>query len=243
MRNEFSNKLIAVFTFCLIGLSAANAQGNNFGLSNSTSQDMISLSNRLFNLEERNKAFQVKLNLQGDIDEILDSDENSGGFHINTFRPEFVGSLGKWGYRLRFNLCKSFSVASEGVNTVVDIGKIFYESDKWTFSFGKSLLNYGTYEFEWNPVNVLHYYEFQSNIPNVAAASATVGYKTPNHLLTLELANADRLPVLADFSAGQTLYAPVNRQMQYNLSWRGNMLETAYRQSGHTRCVMKPRTA
>lgn len=224
MRKRLLCRLIAVCVFSFLGVCTVWAQGNTFGLGNSAEQDMLSLSNRIFNLEERSRAFQFNLNVRGDIGEVLGGEERSGDFRLNVIRPEFLGSLGKWSYRIRLNMnSKSLFNDSDGTTGIANIVRIFYNSDNWIFSFGKSPLNYGTFEFEWNPANVLYYYEFQKNFPNASGVSSIFGYKLKSHLLTFELANAERLPVLADSPSAQIRFAPVNHQMQYSLTWRGDM--------------------
>ncbi len=220
-------RLLTVVLLCFLGVTSVKGQGNNFGLGNADEAEMTSLTDRLLNLEERSKFFQVYLNFRGGYDEKLDGDEKGGRIFASHIRPEFLGDLGRWGYRIRLNLSGSHDVdAADGTNNVIDIARIFFNATKnWSFSFGKSALNYGTFEFDWNPVHVLDYYEFQYYQPDALATSATVGYETHNQLFTFEVANANALSALTNSTQGQKLYPQAKHQLQYSLSWRGSMLD------------------
>lgn len=201
------------------------AQGGNFGLGNSAEAEMASLSNRVLNLEERSKAFQMYLNLRGGLQETIDGDEEGERFHFEHFRPEILGELGNWGYRLRLNLSTEHEyIEKDHSNKVIDCARIFYNSHKnWSFSFGRSPFNYGTFEYEWNPVNVLQFYEFQNNIPDIVGTSAMVDYASHDQILAFEVANATMLPTLADSPKGMELFPATKHPLQYSLSWRGNL--------------------
>lgn len=153
---------------------------------------------------------------------------NKGG-HLQTahIRPEFLGDLGKWGYRIRLNLNTNHDVNStNNTNNVIDIARIFYHpNDQWSFSFGKSALNYGTFEFDWNPVHVIEYFEFQSFMPDAAAVSFTAGYEVKKQLFTFEVANAELLPSYSNNPIASTLYPESSHPLQYSFSWRGGMLD------------------
>lgn len=227
MKRSFVNRLLVAFVFCFFGTMQASAQGNNFGLGNSAEADVRSLTSRVLNLEERNRAFQVYLNLRGGVRGRLDGDDRGGGFHAEHIRPEFLGEVGKWGYRLRLNLSNEHRYnGADGTNDIIDIARIFYQSDKrWSFSFGRSPLNYGTFEYEWNPANVLQYYEFQSNQPDQLGTSATIDYKLHEQQLALEVANAVTLPTLEDSPKGRGRFTSTRLPFQCSLSWRGNLFD------------------
>lgn len=227
MKNNSIVRLFTVVLLCVLGVASVKGQGNNFGLGNTEEADMSSLTSRLFNLEERSKFFQVYLNFRGGFDEKMDGDEVGGRIFASHIRPEFLGEIGRWGYRIRLNLSGSHDVdAADGTNNVIDIARIFYKTkNNWSFSFGKSALDYGTFEFDWNPVHVLDYFEFQNYQPDACATSATVGYETHKQLFNFEVANANTLSALSNSPKGQTLYPKTKHLFQYSLSWRGSLLD------------------
>lgn len=221
-------RLSSLLLLCFLSISSAMAQGNNFGLGNQDEANIESLTNRLLNLEERSKFFQVYLNFRGGYHETLNGEDKGGHFKLAHTRPEFLGELGKVGYRVRLNLSTNHNVNNlDKSNNVIDIAKIFYTpNDKWSFSFGKSALNYGTFEFDYNPVHVLEFFEFQAYQPDAVAASVTAGYTFKKQLFTLELANSDM-----DFFYGQNptanvIYPESAHPLQYSFSWRGDLFNS-----------------
>lgn len=220
-------RLLVTFVVCALYVVQAMAQGNNFGLGNSAEAEMTSLTNRVLNLEERNKAFQLYLNFRGGVSGMLDGDDKGGRFHAEHIRPEFLGELGKWSYRVRLNLSNEHRYnGTDGTNNIIDIARIFYNSDKnWSFSFGRSPLNYGTFEYEWNPVNVLQYYEFQGNQPDISGTSATIDYKLLDQLFAFEVANATTLPTLENAPKARERFPSTRLPFQYSLSWRGKLFD------------------
>lgn len=224
MIRQISKVLLSVFVLFVLCTNVM-AQGNNYGLGNKEEADVASLSSRLLNLEERSHAFQFYVNLRGGLEENLDGENKGGHLRFAHIRPEFLGDLGKWSYRLRLNLGNNHSYnETDGTNDIVDVAKIFYSANKnWSFSFGRSTANYGTFEFDWNPVHVLHYYEFQDNQSNVVVTSATADFNTHNQQFTFEVANAGMLPSLALSPKAQERFSPHSHPFQYSFAWRGNL--------------------
>lgn len=224
---NFFNRLFSVLLLSIFSVTSALAQGNNFGLGNEEEGDIASLTSRLLNLEERSKFFQVYLNFRGGYHEVLDGTDKGGHLQCAHIRPEFLGDLGKWGYRIRLNLSTDHDLnSSDQTNNVIDIARVFYNpNDKWSFSFGKSALNYGTFEFDWNPVHVVEFFEFQSFMPDPAAVSFTAGYNLHNQLFTFEVANTELLPSYRNNPMASDLYQERSHHLQYSFSWRGNMLD------------------
>lgn len=226
-RMKILNRLFSVLILSLLSVTSAFAQGNNFGLGNEEESNIESLTSRLLNLEERSKFFQVYLNFRGGYHEVLNGTNKGGHLQTAHIRPEFLGDLGKWGYRIRLNLSSDHELNNtDHTNNVIDIARIFYRpNDQWSFSFGKSALNYGTFEFDWNPVHVIEYFEFQSFMPDAAAVSFTAGYEVKNQLFTFEVANAEFLPSYSNNPMASTLYPESSHPLQYSFSWRGGMLD------------------
>lgn len=202
------------------------AQGNNFGLGNQDEGEMRSLSSRLLNLESRSKYFQVYLNMRGGFEERLGGDGEKGGrVALSHLRPEFLGNVGKWGYRVRLDLNTDHNRdKADGTSDVVDIARVFYDSGKhWSFSLGRSPLNYGTFEYDWNAIHVLQFYEFQHNQPGAVATSADVGYEIHRQRFTFEVANGGTLPSLDECPKAKALYPASSHPLQYSISWRGSL--------------------
>lgn len=225
MKTTFSIRLLAVFLLCLAGVTTVKAQGNNFGLGNKSEIEMKSLSSRLLNLEERSKYFQVYLNMRGGLEERFDGEYKGSRMAISHLRPEFLGSVGKWGYRVRLNMTTNHdNDPSDRTNNVIDIARVFYEPDMhWSFSFGRSYLNYGTFEYDWNAIHVLQFYEFQDNQPGAVTASADVGYEVRKQLFTFEVANGGVLSSMDECPKAKLLYPATNHPLQYSISWRGSL--------------------
>lgn len=227
MKTTFPVRLLAVLLLCLAWATSAMAQGINFGLGNQDEGEMRSLSSRLLNLESRSKYFQVYLNMRGGFDERIGGDGEKGSrVALSHLRPEFLGNVGKWGYRVRLNMMTDHSRdKADGANEVVDIARVFYDSGRhWSFSFGRSFLNYGTFEYDWNAIHVLQFYEFQYNQPGAVATSADVGYEIRKQRFTFEVASGGALPTLDGCPKARELYPASNHPLQYSISWRGSLL-------------------
>lgn len=222
--------MVTVFMLDFLFTGPVLAQSNIFGPGTGSRYDVASLSERLFNLEKRSNSLNVYMNMRGGMYHMPDEGNHGTGINLSYFRPELVGDLGNWGYRIRLNFCNEGIIESDGSSGIIDYGKIYYKSPNGLrFSFGKSPINVGTFEYDWDPLYVLHFYEFQNNMPDVVTTNATMGYQFQNHLLTVEAANSHNLPMLADSPAAQAVFTPSGHHLQYSLSWYGNMFDDILR--------------
>lgn len=219
--------LKALLSLLILNVSiCAFGQGNNRGLGG-TDKNVLSIGERLFNLEKKSEAFQLFMNMRFDYSEKVVGEELGGSFHGSLFRPEMRGTIEKWSYRIRLNMNTPFtSVKMDQLAEFVDFLVAYYKpNETWSFAFGKKNMAYGTFENDWNPMNVLQYYEFINNMPQGLGLAFDVNYHLGNQTFTFQIGNSNGIDVYEKYPQYIKVYDKSSHPLQGSICWSGHLFD------------------
>ncbi|MDO4496671.1 MAG: porin [Bacteroidales bacterium] len=203
------------------------AQGLSHGLGNEE-ENSESITQRVLGLEKKCEAFQMYLNSRFEYDQDFDAYGNGGRLKARNLRPEVLGTMGKWSYRLRLNLLADQTPQEyDNLNNVIDMAFVNYKANNhWDFTFGAKMLSYGTFEFDWNPLYVLAFSEFQDNLYNFREMGIMANYSlNHNHSFSFEVANNDHLRFSERHPALQSIYEECRVPLQFSALWMGKLFD------------------
>ncbi len=141
------------------------AQGElGFGETDDASQ---SLYERVANIEQKFKAFNVYVNFAGNLNTQQEAEGEpwKTGFKARQLRLELKGQIGeKFYYRVRQRLNKSNTALSDGLAKATDYMMVGYRFDpKWLVSVGKMGQYFGGFEFDQNGIYVYQASDINNN--------------------------------------------------------------------------------
>lgn len=149
-------------------------------------------------------------------------------FGLDEFRLEFVGKVGERVHFRYRQFLAGFSPdirSRDNVRNSVDIAEVAYAfTDKFTFTVGKMLSEWGAYEFETNPIDIVDY-----NPLIISSDPFLTGVKFKyrafaNHAFTLQIVNTRTQSFSEAFGEVPGVEAS-KAPFTTNVSWRGNFAE------------------
>jgi len=158
----------------------------------------------------------------------VNGDLTNSNFALDEFRFEFVGKVGdKVHFRYRQFLA-GFSPdirTQDNLRHSVDIAEVSYDvTDKFTFSVGKMLSEWGAYEFETNPIDIVAFNHL-INFSDPFLTGVKFRYQAlDNHAFTVQLVNTRTQNFNEAFGAVPGVVAS-KTPFTTNVSWRGKFAD------------------
>lgn len=185
--------LVFICILCAI-TSGAWAQGNNSTMGGND-KNIMSISERLLNVEKKTDALNVYMNTNIAYQERFDGELKGGSFVGKQLRLEMDGVFNeKWSYRFRYRLNRPGKQQDDNFSDNIDFMLVNYQvTDRFRLTAGKKEVTPGGFEWDYNPIQVIEYSEFANEIVDFHLA-LQAGYKIgKGHELMAEVFNADNV--------------------------------------------------
>lgn len=207
------NKLFLLFTVFFLGASSLYSQENN-----EKKEDQKSILDRLvWNEKMLNIMIDTRVDMRANFN---NGHEDELGFKGQTLKIWLVGEIVPGvRYRLRHRLNKVQMPLRDGYSSATDQVWIAFDAGKkWTFTVGKQSVQYGTFEYDYNPADIY--------VPTMCfddldayKTGVNVAYKFIGQTLNLQVVNSDQ-PQFASESYKK-------RALAINVLWEGSLLDGA----------------
>ncbi|MBX2962632.1 MAG: hypothetical protein KF687_08980 [Cyclobacteriaceae bacterium] len=160
--------------------------------------------------------------------DFLNGDLTDSRFAMNEFRLEFLGKVGD---RVHFRYRQFLAGFSPDIRSrdntrfSVDIAEVKYDiSDKVSITGGKMLSEWGAYEFETNPIDIVAFNHL-INFSDPFVTGAVLKYRSSNkHLWSFQLTNSRTQTFQEAFGNVPGVEAAV-APLAVNVNWRGTFLD------------------
>lgn len=218
-------------TITLAGILAMplsmQAQGElGFG---ETEDSMQSLAERVANIEQKFRAFNVYVNFNGNYHQ---QDDMPAGFQAKNLRLEMKGQIGDhFVYRVRQRLNKSTVPLADGLAPSNDYAMVGYRfNPKWLLAAGKMGQYFGGFEFDQNAIYVYQASDINDNANSSKIGVALTYNPTKTQTLVAQITNAYNDDLHTDFSGivGDDVRASHN-PFTYVGHWSGSFADGLYR--------------
>ena len=218
---------------------SAAAQGTNHG-DGGPDGNYASLSERLFNLENKHNNCNIFINTSSALQIDNESGDLGGAFRAKHLRLEIKGSFGDHiTYRLRHRLNSPNAGASlESFSKATDFMMVNYRfNDRFTLMAGKMSQFWGGYDYDENPLYIYEYSDFLNYMEVFLAGLALAWYPLPGQEFVFNISNsynntfADEYgpaPILTDGTAVQAAGFPLSYIVNWNGTLLGGMVETRW---------------
>ncbi|MDR0231509.1 MAG: OprO/OprP family phosphate-selective porin [Dysgonamonadaceae bacterium] len=165
------------------------------------------------------KMLNVMLDTRNDLRaDFQDGDLTNASFGAQTIKLWFVGDIIPGvRYRLRHRLNKPQNPLREGYSAATDQAWIAFDAgEKWTFTIGKQSVQFGTFEYDYNPADVY--------VPTMCfddldayKTGVNVAYKISKQTLNFQVINSDA-PQFASSEYAQKAFAGL-------FLWEGDLFD------------------
>lgn len=197
--------LAALFT--IINLSAQE---------NEKESDMKKILDKLIWDDE---MLNIKLDYRVDYQAAFrNGDTQEASFRGQTFKIWLVGEIVPGiRYRVRHRLNKPQSPLREGYSSATDQAWVAFDAgSKWTFTVGKQSVQFGTYEYDYNPADIY--------VPTMCfddldayKTGVNVAYRFAGQTMNVQVINSDAPQFASE--------AYKNKAVAVNLLWEGNLFK------------------
>jgi hypothetical protein len=161
--------------------------------------------------------------------DFLNGNHTNSNFALDEFRMEFVGKVGD---RVHFRFRQFLSVFPadiqdrDNVRQSVDLAEIGYDiTDQFNLTVGKMLSEWGSYELENNPINIVAFNHL-INFSDPFLTGVRLRYKMrPNHTFTLQVVNTRTQNLNTAMPNLPTGVETSTMPLGANLSWRGRLFD------------------
>jgi hypothetical protein len=216
-----------LLTICALGLASAGfAQYNYQQLDTAQmhNQPILNVDKAKY-LKDVNIIANTRFAMNNNF---MDGDLTNSNFALDEFRLEFVGKVGdKVHFRYRQFLA-GFSTdirSRDNIRHSVDIAEVSYEvSDKFAFTVGKMLSEWGAFEYETNPIDIIAFNHL-INFSDPFLTGVKFRYQAlDNHAFTVQIVNTrtqsftEAFGVVPGVEASKTPFTA-------NVSWRGKFAD------------------
>lgn len=223
--------LLALAALLLLPFSLS-AQGElGFG---ETDDSMQSLAERVANIEQKFKSFNVYVNFNGNF-HAMDPGEGSStesGFQAKNLRLEMKGQIGdKFFYRVRQRLNKPTNALSDGLAKATDYAMVGYRfNPQWMVSVGKMGQYFAGFEFDQNAIYVYQASDINDNADGSKLGMAVTYSPSSTQQLVLQVTNAFNATLEEEYAGitAQGISASHN-PLTYVGNWSGSFAEGLYR--------------
>jgi hypothetical protein len=161
--------------------------------------------------------------------DFLNGTHTNSNFALDEFRMEFVGKVGD---RVHFRFRQFLSVfpsdiqERDQVRQSVDLAEIGYDiNDKFNLTLGKMLSEWGSYELENNPINIVAFNDLIL-FSDPFLTGVRLRYKMmKNHTLTLQVVNTRTQNLTTAMNPLPAGVETSTMPLGVNFSWRGRLLD------------------
>lgn len=223
-----NNLLLALSLLLPTSLMAQGELG--FG---ETDDSMHSLAERVANIEQKFRSFNVYVNFNGNFhSESVDGGDLVSGFQAKNLRLEMKGQIGDHlYYRVRQRLNKSNIALSDGLAKATDYAMIGYRfNPQWLVSVGKMGQYFAGFEFDQNAIYVYQASDINNNADGSKLGVAVTFTPSPTQQLVMQVTNAYNTTLTEEY-AGITAQGikAASCPLTYVGNWSGQFAEGFYR--------------
>lgn len=200
---------------------AMQAQGElGFG---ETDDTVMSLAERVANIEQKFKAFNVYVNFNGNYhsEQPMSGSAFTSGFQAKNLRLEVKGQIGDhFFYRVRQRLNKSAVALDDGLAKATDYAMIGYRfNPQWMVSAGKMGQYFAGFEFDQNAIYVYQASDINDNADGSKMGVAVTFTPNRNQSFVAQVTNAFNTSLSAEYAG---IEAQGIRASHNPLTWVGN---------------------
>ncbi len=223
---------VALLTASLLLPSSLMAQGElGFG---ETDDSMQSLAERVANIEQKFKSFNVYVNFNGNFhsEQSQAGDPFVQGFQVRNLRLEMKGQLGDhFYYRVRQRLNKSNVALTDGLAKATDYAMIGYRfNPQWLVSVGKMGQYFGGFEFDQNAIYVYQASDINDNADGSKLGVAVTYTPVPTQSFVAQVTNAYNTSLTEEYGNMPAMnILPSKSPLTYVGNWSGSFAEGLYR--------------
>lgn len=183
--------ITAVFSVLMCSTEVA-AQGNTHGLG-TESENILSLTERIFKLEKKTEAISIYFNTHLSFQDRFNGEDQGASFVGRQLRLEMLGNITKhWGYRFRYRLNRPGVQQSDNFSNNIDFMMVRYKfNDRFEISGGKEGVALGGYQYDDNPIQVLEFCDWLTGIDGFHLGVQGSCNITKDHTVFLSLHNAN----------------------------------------------------
>jgi len=219
--------LLLVIGALLLLPFSLSAQGElGFG---ETDDSMQSLAERVANIEQKFKSFNVYVNFNGNFHAMKDEPT---GFEAKNLRLEMKGQIGDhFVYRVRHRLNKPNNALNDGLAKATDYAMVGYRfNPQWLVSVGKMGQYFAGFEFDQNGIYVYQASDINNNADGSKLGAAVTYSPSKTQQLVLQVTNAYNDGLEKEY-AGITAQGieKTNNALTYVGNWSGSFAEGLYR--------------
>lgn len=159
-----------------------------------TDDSMQSLAERVANIEQKFRSFNVYVNFNGNFhsEGMSDVDDWASGFQAKNLRLEMKGQIGDhFYYRVRQRLNKSNAALADGLSKATDIAMVGYRfNPQWLVAVGKMGQYFGGFEFDQNAIYVYQASDINDNADGSKLGVAVTYNPVPTQTFVAQVTNA-----------------------------------------------------
>lgn len=199
-----------------------------------TDDSAMSLLERVSNIEQKFKAFNVYVNFSGDfnLQKAPYADAYSSGFEARQLRLEMKGQIGDHVYyRVRQRLNKSNVALKDGLAKATDYAMIGYRfNPQWLVSVGKMGQYFGGFEFDQNAIYVYQGSDISNNADGSKIGIALTWTPVKNHTFVAQVTNAYNGNLQSEYiGAVEQGIVPSHNPYTVVGNWSGQFADGIYR--------------
>ena len=209
---------------------SAAAQGSNHG-DGGPDGNYTSLSERLFNLENKHNNFNIFINTSTALQLDNYSGDLGGAFRAKHLRLDIKGSIGDHiTYRLRHRLNAPNAGASlESFSKATDFMMIGYKiNDRFTLIAGKMAQFWGGYDYDENPLYIYEYSDVLNAMEIFYGGVALAWYPLPGQEFVFNVSNSYNNTFAHEYGGAVALVDGTSVQaadfpLSYMVNWNGSL--------------------
>ena len=200
--------------------------------------NIVSISQRVFNLEKKTDAFNFYVNYAFSGSESNEKGPWQARFFARQIRLEIKGNItDKLFYRFRHRLNRSNAAKGwDNFAKATDYLMVGYRfSKQWSVSLGKKSQAWGGFEYDENPVYIYQFSDFQNNMDNAKVGAMVAFSPISSQEFIAEVTGTNNGTFNEDFGDDVMLVSknvnnvtPVetsNNPLTYILGWNGSFLD------------------
>lgn len=222
-------KLLLAALLLPFSLSAQGELG--FG---ETDDSMQSLAERVANIEQKFKAFNVYVNFNGNFHAMRNGWDGptESEFQAKNLRLEMKGQIGdNVFYRVRHRLNKPANALHDGLAKATDYAMVGYRfNPQWMVSVGKMGQYFAGFEFDQNAIYVYQASDINDNADGSKLGVAVTYSPSKTQQLVLQVTNAFNATLEEEYAGiGAQGINPSHNPFTYVANWSGQFAEGFYR--------------
>jgi len=220
--------LLAALLLLPFTLSAQGELG--FG---ETDDSMQSLAERVANIEQKFKSFNVYVNFNGNYhSESIDGSAFTSGFQAKNLRLEMKGQIGDhFYYRVRQRLNKSNVALNDGLAKATDYAMIGYRfNPQWLVSVGKMGQYFAGFEFDQNGIYVYQASDINNNADGSKMGVAVTYTPNKTQQVVLQVTNAYNTSLYDEYAGiREQGIRESHNPLTFVGNWSGSFADGLYR--------------